>query len=86
MSGAPTAHLLDGTPITLGFGPTSLEYVRSWTGLEFLRKIMADGVAQPTIHQTLNFRLFEISEGKATFTGVPSSECLNPPGNNSRRL
>lgn len=64
--------LLDGIAITQGFGPTPIENIKTWSGLEFLTRILNDQVPQPSIHRALNFRLVESAKALP-----PSSEC--PP-------
>lgn len=71
---------LDGIVIGSGFGPVTPEEIGTWSGLEYLMKILDDEVPQPSIHRALNFRLIEIDEGRAVFTGVPTADYLNPMG------
>jgi uncharacterized protein (TIGR00369 family) len=73
-------NMIDGAIIMQGFGPTSIEKIKAWSGLEFLLKIQNDELPQPTIHRALDFRLHEIGPGHAVFTGVPSEDYLNPMG------
>ncbi len=49
------------------------------TGLEQLRAWIADG-SQPPIGETLQFRLIEVSEGRALFEGTPGIHAYNPIG------
>jgi len=49
------------------------------TGLEQLRAWIADG-SQPPIGETLQFRLIEVSEGRALFEATPGIHAYNPIG------
>jgi uncharacterized protein (TIGR00369 family) len=58
----------------------SLEEVRSYSGLDFLRRIAEGNVAQPPIAATLGFRLSEVAPGLAVFTMTPELRHYNPIG------
>ena len=49
------------------------------SGLEMLRKMIADGRGPP-IASTLQFRLDEIDKGHAVFRGTPGPHAYNPIG------
>jgi uncharacterized protein (TIGR00369 family) len=58
----------------------SLEEIKSYSGLDFLRRIAEGGVAQPPIAATLGFRLSEVALGLAVFTMTPEFRHYNPIG------
>jgi len=58
----------------------SLEEIKSYSGLDFLRRIAEGGVAQPPIAATLGFRLSEVAPGLAVFTMTPELRHYNPIG------
>lgn len=49
------------------------------SGLEVLRKMIADG-RRPPIASTLQFDLVEVDEGRAVFSGTPGPHAYNPIG------
>jgi uncharacterized protein (TIGR00369 family) len=54
--------------------------VAHYTGLELLQR-MVDGIyRQPSMGKALDFRLTEVSEGRALFRGLPGAGHLNPAG------
>jgi uncharacterized protein (TIGR00369 family) len=53
---------------------------RSFSGIEFLRRIADGRVPQPPIAATLGFRLAEVSPGYALFTMTPEFRHYNPIG------
>lgn len=61
-------------------GVSSLEDMRSRSGLEFLRDIASGVLPLPPIGKTLNFFLLEADEGRAVFQGTPTFEFYNPIG------
>jgi uncharacterized protein (TIGR00369 family) len=67
-----------------GEGPSvhvaSLEEIKSYSGLEFLRRIAGGSVAQPPIAATLGFRLAEADPGFVLFTMTPELRHYNPIG------
>ncbi|MDD9910923.1 MAG: PaaI family thioesterase [Ahrensia sp.] len=73
-------EFLDGVELKKGFGVTPLEEVRKLTGLEFLQGIVAGDFPAPTMGGTLGFRLYEVGDGFANFTGVPGEKHFNPAG------
>jgi uncharacterized protein (TIGR00369 family) len=58
----------------------SLEEIRSYSGLDFLRRIADGTVPQPPIAATLGFRLAEVAPGFALFTMTPELRHYNPIG------
>lgn len=58
----------------------SLDEIRSYSGLDFLRRIADGSVAQPPIAATLGFRLSEVAPGLAVFTMTPEFRHYNPIG------
>jgi len=71
---------LDGVELKKGFGVTPLEELRELSGLEFLQGIVNGDFPAPTMGGTLGFRLMDVGEGFATFTGVPTDKHFNPAG------
>jgi len=53
---------------------------QSMSGLEFLQKAMIGGGTRPPMAVTLDFRLDEVSEGKAVFVSTPAEFHYNPIG------
>jgi len=58
----------------------SLEEIKGYSGIEFLRRIADGRVAQPPICHTLGFRLTEVGPGFALFTMTPEFRQYNPIG------
>jgi uncharacterized protein (TIGR00369 family) len=58
----------------------SLEEIRSYSGLDFLRRIADGTVPQPPIAATLGFLLAEVAPGYALFTMTPEFRHYNPIG------
>src|SRR6187431_2528616 len=52
---------------------------RDLTGLEMLRKMLAEGRGPP-IADTLKFTLAEVEHGRAVFRGTPGPHAYNPIG------
>lgn len=73
-------EMLDGVEMPNGFGVADLEEIRALSGLEYLKGICERRFPAPTIGRALQFRLCEVGERTATFTGVPSADYLNPLG------
>ncbi len=65
-------------------GPTvhtaSLEEIKGYSGLDFLRRIADGTVPQPPIAATMGFRLAEVAPGFALFTMTPEFRHYNPIG------
>ena len=58
----------------------SLDEIKGYTGIEFLRRIASGEVAQPPIAKTLGFVLAEVAPGFALFTMAPQFRHYNPIG------
>ena len=58
----------------------SLDEVKSYSGLDFLRRIADGSVPEAPIMATLGFRLAEVAPGFALFTMVPEFRHYNPVG------
>ena len=50
------------------------------TGLELLQQLIDERLPPPPIAMTLDFRLVEVSEGRAVFQGEPGEFLYNPIG------
>ena len=61
-------------------GLTPFEEIKRLTGLEFLQGIQSGRLPPPPIAHTLGFRLSEVEEGRAVFTGTPEFRLYNPIG------
>jgi uncharacterized protein (TIGR00369 family) len=61
-------------------GVSSLEELRSRSGLEFLRDIASGVLPLPPIGKALNFFLLEADEGRVVFQGTPTFDFYNPIG------
>jgi len=61
-------------------GVVTLDVLRSYDGLRFLKAMIAGSILQPPMTATLGFRLTEAEHGRAVFTGVPRYEYYNPLG------
>ena len=62
------------------YGLASAEDLKSLSGLELLRRMIAGLVPGPTMARTLGFRLVEVEEGLATFEMDVGPHLLNPLG------
>jgi uncharacterized protein (TIGR00369 family) len=58
----------------------SLEEIKSYSGLDFLRRLVDGTVAQPPIAATMGFELAEVGLGLAVFTMTPDLRHYNPIG------
>ena len=74
MSGTPDDDLPPGT------GILALEAAVSEKGRDLLAAIADGRVPQPPITGVLDFRLAEVGEGTAVFSGTPSRRLYNPLG------
>lgn len=54
------------------------EAIRTMSGLELLRAMIAGQFPMPAMALTLNYRLVEADEGRAVFQGEPLETMLNP--------
>jgi len=61
-------------------GVVTLETLRSYDGLSFLKAMIDGTLPQPPMTATLGFRLTEAERGRAVFTGEPRYEHYNPIG------
>ena len=61
-------------------GIASPEQIRSQSGLEFLRAMIAGELPAAPIGGTLGFRLVEVEPGRAVFESEPGPNLLNPLG------
>jgi len=61
-------------------GVSSLDELRSRSGLEFLRDIATGVLPLPPIGKALNFFLLEADEGRVVFQGTPTFDFYNPIG------
>ena len=73
-------EMLDGHPMPQDFGIGDMAKIRTLSGLDYLKGIVEGTFPAPTIGRALQFRLCEVSEGVAVFTGVPTDDYLNPIG------
>ncbi|MEE9314909.1 MAG: PaaI family thioesterase [Rhizobiaceae bacterium] len=73
-------EFLDGQLLKRGFGVATVEEIRAISGLEYLTGVMEGKFPAPTIGRTLQFRLCEVAEGYAVFTGIPTEDYMNPIG------
>jgi uncharacterized protein (TIGR00369 family) len=58
----------------------SLDEIKGYSGIEFLRRITTGEVPQPPITKTLGFALVEVAPGFALFTMAPEFRHYNPIG------
>jgi uncharacterized protein (TIGR00369 family) len=63
-----------------GCGVVSAEQVAGRSGLEVMQAMLRGELPFPPIARTLDFRVVEVSEGRAVFQGTPGHEHLNPMG------
>jgi uncharacterized protein (TIGR00369 family) len=61
-------------------GVVTLDVLRSYDGLSFLKAMIYGAILQPPMTATLGFRLTEAEHGRAVFTGEPRYEYYNPLG------
>jgi uncharacterized protein (TIGR00369 family) len=61
-------------------GVSSVEEIRSRSGLQFLRDIAGGALPLPPIGKALNFFLVEAEEGRVVFQGTPAFDFYNPIG------
>jgi uncharacterized protein (TIGR00369 family) len=62
------------------FGMVPLDVVKTMTGLELLRAIIAGKLPGPPIAKVLDFTLVEVEHGRAVFEGTPHFDYYNPLG------
>lgn len=58
----------------------SLDEIKGYSGIDFLRRIASGEVPQPPITKTLGFALAEVAPGFALFTMAPEFRHYNPIG------
>lgn len=56
------------------------DLVATMSGMEYLQAMIAGKIPPPPIAITLDFRLAEIGDGRAVFTGTPAEYHYNPIG------
>lgn len=61
-------------------GVVTLDALRSYDGLSFLKGMIDGTIPQPPMTATLGFRLTDVEHGRAVFTGEPRYEHYNPLG------
>jgi uncharacterized protein (TIGR00369 family) len=61
-------------------GVSTVETIRSMSGLDFLRAIADGTLPHPPIGDAMNFCFLEASKGHAVFLGVPTQSHYNPIG------
>jgi uncharacterized protein (TIGR00369 family) len=61
-------------------GVATPEQMRGKTGLQMMQAMMAGELPRPSISETIDFTLVEVSHGLAIFQGKPHPQCLNPLG------
>lgn len=61
-------------------GVASIDEIKAYTGIDFLRRIVSGEAAPPPIAKTLGFTLAEVAPGFALFTMMPEFRHYNPIG------
>lgn len=61
-------------------GTASAEVIASYSGIEFLRAMMAGQLDYPPIADTLNFSVIHVEPGHVIFQGIPLFAHYNPIG------
>jgi uncharacterized protein (TIGR00369 family) len=61
-------------------GVSTVETIRSMSGLDFLRAIVDGTLPHPPIGDAMNFCFLEAAKGHAVFLGVPTQSHYNPIG------
>jgi uncharacterized protein (TIGR00369 family) len=59
---------------------STIEEIKSFTGLQFLQRIVDGTIGQPPITKTLGFKLSQVAPGFALFTMTPEFKHYNPIG------
>jgi uncharacterized protein (TIGR00369 family) len=62
------------------YGVATAEVLKSYSGLDFLKAIIAGELPHPPMSELLGFHLVEAGEGRAVFEGLPGSRHYNPIG------
>ena len=63
-----------------GSASAQREALRSMSGLDFMRAMLAGEVAAPSMAAHLNYRLHAVEPGRVTFRGTPLAHVCNPYG------
>jgi uncharacterized protein (TIGR00369 family) len=66
--------------VSAKYGVVAPEVLQSYSGLDFLKAIIAGTLPQAPISETLGFHLIEAEEGRAAFEGLPEYRYYNPIG------
>ncbi len=61
-------------------GVDPLDQLKTLSGIEALRAMIAGQLPGPAISRTMGFRLIEVEPGRAVFEGAPGPHLLNPLG------
>lgn len=61
-------------------GVATLDDIKAYSGIDFLRRITSGEVSQPPIGKTLGFAITEVAPGYALFTMTPAFRHYNPIG------
>lgn len=62
------------------YGVVTPDVLKSHSGLEFLKGIIAGEMPNPPMCEVLGFHLVEVGEGRAAFEGTPEFRHYNPIG------
>ena len=65
---------------TQGWGVSSLDTIKSMSGLEFLSAIRDGRLPGPPIARLLAFHMAEVAHGRVVFEGRPNADHYNPIG------
>ena len=71
---------VSGDAVPRSIGAVTPEQLRSFSGLEFLRRVAAGELPAPPISETLNFFIREVEKGRVVFAGTPEFRFYNPLG------
>jgi uncharacterized protein (TIGR00369 family) len=66
--------------VSVKYGVVAPDVLQSYSGLDFLKAIIAGTQPQPPISETLGFHLIEAEDGWAAFEGMPEFRYYNPIG------
>ena len=62
------------------YGVAPPEVLKSYSGLDFLKSIIAGTLPNAPISELLGFHLIEVEQGRAVFEGLPEFRHYNPIG------